>query len=44
MGFTEVEKLGLRGQGKRIGNEIIEFFIHTTQLSGNSTWVGVSGK
>jgi hypothetical protein len=29
MFFTEVEKLGIRGQGKRIGSETIKFFIHT---------------
>jgi hypothetical protein len=29
MFFTEVEKLGVWSQGKRIGSETIKFFIHT---------------
>jgi hypothetical protein len=34
MFFTEVEKLGIRSQGKRIGSETIKFIVHTTLLSG----------
>jgi hypothetical protein len=34
MFFAEVEKLGIRRQGKRIGDETIKIFIHTTLLSG----------
>jgi len=35
MFFTEVEKLRIWSQGKRIGSETIKVFIHTRPLEKN---------